>query len=238
MLYGYVPKSSPLRNAKEKNFVFPFVFCTLIRNFADMIDYQAVIDYFYGTEDTELRRILMAHSRAVADKALRICDRHPELGMDREFVEAAAMLHDIGIIQCDAPGIHCHGTRPYIQHGIAGVEMLRLSPPSFPTREGQGGESALLERLARVCSHHTGAGITRAEVVAQGLPLPLPDDDSEPYLPETLEEKVICYADKFFSKTRPSEEKTFEQAERSLMKFGEAGVARFREWHRLFESPK
>ena len=51
---------------------------------------------------------------------------------------------------------------------------------------------------------------------------------------ETLEEKLICYADKFFSKTRLDVEKTKEQAERSLAKFGEAGVLRFREWEKLF----
>ncbi|MBR2085277.1 MAG: HD domain-containing protein, partial [Muribaculaceae bacterium] len=65
------------------------------------------MEHFYGTGDSELKRLLMVHSRAVADKALRICDSHPELHLDREFVEAAAMLHDIGIIQCDAPGIFC-----------------------------------------------------------------------------------------------------------------------------------
>ena len=82
---------------------------------------------------------------------------------------------------------------------------------------------------------HTGAGITREEILQQQLPLPLPDNDSEPYMPETLEEKLICYADKFFSKTRLEQEKTYEHAERSLAKFGEAGVNRFREWHELFE---
>ena len=53
-------------------------------------------------------------------------------------------------------------------------------------------------------------------------------------MPETLEEKLICYADKFFSKTRPDHEKTYEEAERSLLKFSEDGVGRFREWHELF----
>ena len=185
------------------------------------MDYQSIINKYYP-DDNELRRLLLVHSRSVADKALSICDRHPEWGLDCEFIEAAAMLHDIGIIQCDAPGIHCYGSRPYIQHGLAGEEMLLAC--------GEG-----LEAYARVCSHHTGAGITREEILQQQLPLPLPDDDSEPYMPETLEEKLICYADKFFSKTRLEQEKTYEHAERSLAKFGKAGVNRFREWHELFE---
>ena len=74
----------------------------------------------------------------------------------------------------------------------------------------------------------------RAEVVAQLLPLPLPDDDSEPYMPETPEEQVVCFADKFFSKTKLLQEKTYEQAERSLMKFGTDGLERFRQWAAIF----
>ncbi len=191
------------------------------------MDYQAIIDHFYGTDDSELKRLLMVHSRAVADKALRICDSHPELHLDREFVEAAAMLHDIGIIQCDAPGIFCHGSQPYICHGIMGAKMIsEYSRHSEP--------SDWLDAIARVCQRHTGAGITRAEIMEQQLPLPLPDDGSEPYMPETMEEKLVCYADKFFSKTRLDEEKSLEHVERSLAKFGKAGLTRFGRWREIF----
>ena len=196
------------------------------------VSVEGIINYFYATDD-ELKQLLLVHSRAVAQKALRICDQHPELGMDRDFVEAAAMLHDIGIRECHAPSIHCEGTRPYIQHGLAGAEMMEALQGRKAEELGLGQD--MLTRLSRVCQRHTGAGITRAEVVAQGLPLPLPDDESEPYMPETLEEKVVCYADKFFSKTRPTEEKTIGQAEHSLAKFGEDGLTRFRQWEEIFE---
>lgn len=62
------------------------------------MDYQAIIDKYYGAGNSELKSLLLVHSRAVADKALHICDKHPELALDRDFVEAAAMLHDLGII--------------------------------------------------------------------------------------------------------------------------------------------
>lgn len=51
-----------------------------------------------------------------------------------------------------------------------------------------------------------------------------------------MEEKVICYADKFYSKTHPRREKTYEQAEHSLAKFGKEGLERFRQWHDMFEN--
>ena len=88
------------------------------------MDYQKIIDKYYPEAD-RLRDILILHSRQVADRALRICDAHPEMGLDRQFVEEAAMLHDIGIFRCDAPGIACHGTEPYICHGRIGAELLR-----------------------------------------------------------------------------------------------------------------
>jgi len=182
---------------------------------SQQIDVNKIIDKYYGAGGSKLKDILLVHSRAVAARALRIADAHPELGLNRRFVEEAAMLHDIGILKCDAPSIECHGTEPYLLHGALGADMLRA--------EG-------LPEHARVCERHTGAGITLRQIEEQGLPMRRQD-----YLPETLEEKLICYADKFYSKSHIDREKTVEQAERSLAKFGEEGVGRFREWNRLFE---
>lgn len=176
--------------------------------------YQSIIDKYYP-EDNALKRLLLRHSRDVADRAMAIAVRHPELKLDTAFLEEGAMLHDIGIFMTDAPGIHCHGTDPYIRHGIDGAELMRA--------EG-------LPRHARVCERHTGAGITLAQIEAQRLPLPLQD-----FLPETMEEKVICYADKFFSKSHPERVRTVEQAAKSLAKFGPDGVDRFMAWAALFE---
>lgn len=178
------------------------------------MDYNKIIEKYYP-EDNELRQLLVRHSRDVAELALRLCDRHPELQLDRQFVEEAAMLHDIGIFMTDAPGIHCHGRDPYILHGYDGAQLLRQD--GFP-------------RHARVCERHTGAGITTEEIDRQQLPLPRQD-----YLPETQEEQLVCYADKFFSKSHPERMKTLEQAERSVAKHGAEGLERFRSWERKFE---
>lgn len=178
------------------------------------MDYQQIIDKYYP-EDNQLRYIFMIHSTLVTKRAVRICDLHPELSLDRQFVIEAAMLHDIGIFKCNAPGIYCFGSEPYLIHGRIGAELLRAE--GFP-------------KHARVCERHTGAGITKEEIIKLNLPLP-----HEDFLPETMEEKVICYADKFYSKTHPEVEKTIEQAERSLKRFGEDGIERFKLWEKLFE---
>ena len=61
------------------------------------MDCIELIDKYYK-DFPELRNILLTHSEAVRERALRIVDAHPELGADPQFVAEAAMLHDIGII--------------------------------------------------------------------------------------------------------------------------------------------
>jgi uncharacterized protein len=184
------------------------------------MDYQAIIDKYYP-EDDDLRRLLLKHSRQVADRCLLICDRHPELRIDREFVEEAAMLHDIGIRWCHAPGIFCEGSEHYLRHGLIGGELLR--------REGY-------ERHARVCERHTGTGLTTVPTGKDGTPLLPPHLVAEGFfVPETLEEQLVCYADKFYSKSRPDHESTVLEVAQSLEKFGHDGVLRFLHWAELFE---
>jgi uncharacterized protein len=177
------------------------------------MDYLNVIDKYYP-EDNELRRILLIHSRSVADKALAIVDAHPELGADRKFVEEAAMLHDIGVFLCDAPGIQCFGDAPYICHGTLGAELMR--------REGY-------PRHALVCERHTGAGLSLRQIEERNLPVPRRE-----LMPVSIEEQIVCFADKFFSKTRLATEKTVEQALGSIAKFGEDGAERFKKWCEIF----
>lgn len=173
---------------------------------------QEIIDKYCKEE--KLKHILLVHSRAVADKALAIARNHPELQADERFIEEAALLHDIGIVGVNAPAIACVGTEPYICHGILGAEILRA--------EGLG-------RHALVCERHTGTGLTLQQILAQQLPLPHRDMQ-----PVSIEEQIICFADKFFSKTRLDSEKTVEQARRSLEKFGEEGLVKFDAWCTCF----
>ncbi len=164
------------------------------------MDYQAIIDKYYPADD-ELRRVLLQHSRQVADRCLTIVKKHKELPVDVQFLEEAAMLHDIGIYRCDAPSIHCHGTEPYLRHGPIGGELLRSE--GYP-------------RHARVAERHTGTGLPG-------------------YEPETLEEQIVCYADKFYSKSRPDRVLTVLETAQSLEKFGKAGVDKFLTWAKKFE---
>ena len=88
-----------------------------------------IIDKYYP-ENTQQRQILVIHSLAVSGKAMKMLDAHPELRLNRSFVKEAALLHDIGIFQTDAPTIQCFGTHPYIAHGYLGAESCgrKVSP--------------------------------------------------------------------------------------------------------------
>ena len=164
------------------------------------MDYLSIINKYYPNDDN-LRRLLLKHSCQVADRCLQIARKHKELPVDIQFLEEAAMLHDIGIYQCDAPSIYCNGTEPYIKHGPIGGDLLRAE--GFP-------------RHARVAERHTGTGLPG-------------------YEPETLEEQIVCYADKFYSKSSPDHVRSVLETAQSLEKFGHEGVKKFLSWSERFE---
>lgn len=176
-------------------------------------DYQAIIDKYYPS-DNELRTIYMRHARQVTALALAI-NSERGLGLDAHEVAGAAMLHDIGIFATSAPGIHCTGAYPYIRHGVIGARLLRAE--------------AMPEEWARVAERHTGTGITMEDIISQNLALPLAD-----YCPETMLEKLICYADKFYSKSGDMEKKTLSRVRNSIARHGGDSLARFDELYSLF----
>lgn len=180
------------------------------------MDPLSIIERYY-TPGSEAYRILVAHSRDVASMALEVVRAHPELGADATFVVEAAMLHDLGVFLTDASGIGCHGTEPYIRHGYLGAELLREL--GYP-------------RHALVAERHTGSGLDPSEILARGIDLP-----PRVYMPQSVEERIICYADKFYSKTRLGERKPLDKVRQSLLKHGEASLARFDRLHEAFALP-
>lgn len=171
----------------------------------------------YYKKNSIAYRILTAHSELVAKKALKTAKKSG-LNLDMDFIYEAALLHDIGIIFTNAPDIGCNGDKPYICHGYLGRQLLE--------KEG-------LPVHALVCERHTGTGLTAEEIEEKNLPLPKRD-----MLPVSMEEQIICYADKFFSKDPKKlfKEKSPAKVEKMMEKFGNFHVSRFKEWHKAFNS--
>jgi uncharacterized protein len=178
------------------------------------MDVMGIINRFYPV-DNELKKIYITHARKVTSLALEMAAGHPELHIDTKFVEEAAMLHDLGIFLTDAPRIYCFGNEDYLCHGYLGAQLLR----------GLG-----LERHARVCERHTGTGLTKEQIVDNGWNLPVKD-----FVPETLEEQLVCFADKFFSKTKYLEQpRTLDEVVASMSKISEDSVRKVNEWAKMF----
>lgn len=165
--------------------------------------------------------LFLTHSRLVADKAVRTAQNHPDReNLDLTFIREAAMLHDIGVSLTAAPGLMCHGSAPYIMHGIIGREILE--------REG-------LPHHGVICERHIGVGLTVDDIKEQNLPLPHRD-----MVPMTTEEKIVAYADLFFSKKPDivTVEKPLEQVRRELARFGEKKLAILDSWLEEFTGKK
>ncbi len=178
------------------------------------LDYNTILDKHYPA-GRKVSGILHIHSRAVADEAIATATRlHLDIATDD--IETAAMLHDIGIIRTNAPGIGCYGAAPYLCHGPIGADMLRAD--------------GVPEKFARVAERHTGAGLTTDEIASRHLPMP----ENRCYMPETLLEKLICYADCFYSKSGDMARKPLARVEASMERFGPDVLTRFKALHALF----
>ncbi len=175
-----------------------------------------IIAEFYQP-GTRTYNILVQHGKQVADKAVSAAKNVPHLNPDLKFIREAAMLHDIGIFLTHTPELGCTGEYPYVCHGYLGREILE--------RKG-------LPEHGLVCERHVGVGITAEEIKRHNLPLPEYD-----MVPISIEEQVICFADKFFSKNGHLivNEESVEDILCRLERYGSNKVMIFQSWVRLFK---
>ncbi len=178
------------------------------------IDPEAIITRFYPA-GSRTRDLLLRHGDLVGRKALEILERADWLNADREFVVQTAVLHDIGIGRTRSPELGCAGTLPYVCHGVEGRAIL---------------DQLGLERHGLVCERHVGVGIDARQIVQRKLPLPVRD-----MVPLSVEERLICYADKFFSKTDDGRhQKTIHEITAGLARYEADYADRFLCLHRMF----
>lgn len=171
----------------------------------------------YYDSGSRTYEILIRHGMLVAEKAVDAAKKVPHLKPDMRFIEEASMLHDIGIFKTDTPELGCSGEYPYVCHGYLGRSIL---------------EKAGLLRHALVCERHLGVGISAADIVKTGLPVPARD-----MIPLSVEEQVICYADKFFSKdwNLIAKNNSEEEIISNLESYGNGSAEKFRSWMIMFK---
>ncbi len=160
--------------------------------------------------------VVRTHCQIVAAVAAQL---HAKSGSraDPRLVRAGSLLHDIGAyLLYDGDGRL--GTAGYIRHGVLGHQLLAAE--GFP------------EEICRFASCHTGAGITREDVIRQRLPLP-PGD----YVASTAEEALVMYADKFHTKSEPPAFLTAGEYAARIRRFGPGSEAAFAAMRAVFGEP-
>jgi len=104
-----------------------------------------------------------------------VCSKALELA--EKLNQGKRDLIEIGSLLHDIGRSKTHG----ISHGVAGSKIIR--------------DHDLPEELALIVERHIGAGILKDDAVKLGLP-------EKDYVPETIEEKIVCYADKLIMDDR------------------------------------
>lgn len=178
-----------------------------------------IIQKYYDSK-SDLYSLLVKHSEQVKEKALNIAEKVKYLKPDTKFIKEASILHDIGIFLTYNPKIGCFGDKEYICHGYLGREILE--------KEGY-------PKHALLCERHLGVGITKKDIIRNNLPLPERD-----MIPISIEEQIVCFADKFFSKEGRTSvvENSIEEIKKNLAKFGNNKIEKFEEWQKLFFKKK
>jgi len=157
-------------------------------------------------------KIVLRHSLFVLGKSIGIINKKGLYGkVDFDLIISGALLHDIGSF-----GFMENFSKKqtsYLEHGIIGGKILRS--------EG-------LEKEALIAERHIGAGLSKKYIIENNLHLPQKD-----FLPITLEEKIICYADKFHSKSGKID--SLKSIKKEMKGFGAEPLKRFLELEKMFE---
>ncbi|MHA2243788.1 MAG: HD domain-containing protein [Candidatus Hodarchaeales archaeon] len=113
---------------------------------------------------------VISHSILTTQTALKVAKR---IKKDNSIINCDLIL--AGALLHDIGRCKSH----HIDHGIIGAKLLQ--------------EEGLPEEIVKIAKNHLFAGITKHEAVELGLPF-------QNYLPVTLEEKIITYADNISKK--------------------------------------
>ncbi|MFX1451199.1 MAG: HD domain-containing protein [Promethearchaeota archaeon] len=117
-------------------------------------------------QEVGLNQNIINHSIAVADKALEIAKNLKNNGVTVDIT-----LVEIGALLHDIGRSKVHGWL----HAIEGGNIIR--------------EKGFSEKIARIAETHILGGFSKKDCQILALPV-------NRYLPETIEEKIVCYADK------------------------------------------
>ena len=125
-----------------------------------------------------------------SDKVIEHCKSVRDVAVRiAEKANANLELVEAGALLHDIGRSKTHG----IRHAIEGVKI--------------GKKLGLSEEILKIIERHIGAGLSKDEAKRLGLP-------AKDYIPETLEEKIVCHADNLISNNK--QQRIEAQLERAL----------------------
>ena len=151
-------------------------------------------------DETGCSRKVINHCKAVEKVATEIAEACKKRGLNVDM-----KLVQVGALLHDIGRSKTHS----VNHAIVGAEIARsLNLP---------------EAVISIIERHVGGGITMEEAENLGSPV-------KSYVPETLEEKIVTYADKLIEGSeRVSIEQTIEKFSRKLPPSAIAGMKKLHE---------
>ncbi len=136
-------------------------------------------------------------SYSVKRHCMKVAETALEIAKNIKNFEVDLNLVEIGALLHDVGRAKTHG----FKHALIGGEILR--------------ERGFSNKLARICETHILGGLDKEDCEDVGLPI-------KDFLPETLEEKIVCLADKM---TAGNKEVTIEKRfEKWFRKYGRSKV--------------
>ena len=127
----------------------------------------------------------------------KVADKALEIANKIKKANVNMELIEIGALLHDIGRAKTHG----FKHALIGGKMLR--------------ERGFSEKLAKICERHILGGLDKEDAKKFGLP-------EKDYLPVTLEEKIICLADKHMAGTR--EVSIQQRFNRWFQKYGKSKI--------------
>lgn len=140
----------------------------------DDINETAVVGYIPSKSEAISILQKLNLSKNIIDHVLAVSRKAIKLATQISIIPINLKLVRIGAILHDIGRVRSHD----YDHAVIGGQIIRE-------------ELKYSEQLARIAETHILGGISKEEAEQFGLP---PND----YLPETIEEKIVCLADKYF----------------------------------------
>lgn len=142
-----------------------------------------------------LRELKIHHS--VKRHSEMVAEKAIEIGKKIKKVEVDMNLIEIGAILHDIGRARTHN----FNHALIGGEILK--------------QRGMSHKLVKICETHILGGLDKEDAKEVGLP-------EKDYIPSTIEEKIICLADKYIAGTR--EVTINERIERWFKRYGKTSL--------------